>query len=1449
MFASIIKFSIKNKPIIGFLVFFLIIFGIYSVTDIPIDAVPDITNNQVQVVTVSSSLSPQEVEKFITYPLEVTMANINDVTEIRSVSRYGLSVVTVVFKEKVPILDARQLVNEQIQMAREEIPGSLGSPELLPITTGLGEVYQYTLEVDEKYKNKYTPTDLRTIHDWIVKRQLSGIPGIVEISSFGGYLKQYEVAVDPLKLKNLDLTITDIFDALEKNNENTGGSYIEKGRNTYYIRAEGLLENIHDIENIAITNRNGTPILIKDVAVVNFGHASRFGAMTKDGKGEAVGGITLMLKGANSSAVIKEVKRRIEEVQKTLPEGVSIKPYLDRASLVKKTIGTVTENLVLGGLIVIFILVLLLGNFRSGLIVASVIPLSLLFAFIMMRIFGVSANLMSMGAIDFGIVIDGAVIIIENIIHQIYKNFRGKTLTQDKMDREVAKASSSIYKSAAFGVIIILIVFIPIMTLTGIEGKTFKPMAQTFSFAILGAFLLSLTYVPMMSALFLQKKIVYKPNISEKIIRFLKASYHPVLKLSLRYKYPVLGITVVVFILSIWAFSRMGGEFLPTLEEGDLAMQMTIPPGSSLSQSIETSTKAEKVLMENFPEVISVVSKIGTAEVPTDPMAIEDADVMIILKDSKEWTSAKTREELIQKMKEKLSYITEASFEFTQPIQLRFNELMTGVKTDIAVKIYGEDLDELFLKANEAADIISGIDGAADIKVEQITGLPQYVIKYNRERIARYGVNISELNELVKTSFAGKAAGVIFEGERKFDLVVRLDSVYRNNIIPENLFIRTAKGNQVPLSAVADIKFVKGPAQISRDDTKRRVTVGINVRNRDVQSLVEEINSKLSSQLTLKPGYRITYGGQFENLENARKRLQIAVPLALIMILVLLFFTFNSVKYALLIFTAVPLSAVGGVAALLIRGMPFSISAGVGFIALFGIAVLNGIVLISYYNEMRQSGIENIKYIIIKGACTRLRPVMMTAVTDVLGFLPMAVSTSAGAEVQRPLATVVIGGLITSTLLTMIILPILYQLFNNPPKIKLKTGKFIPVVLLSVLFLFPLSASAQDQQPVPDTLEISNVNEALDLAMKNNPQFQAAKLEADLKKSEVLGSLEIAPLSLTYQKGQINSSVIDYNLSLEQNFGSILKHIQTLKKYQMVKALNETEKLLRYRELNQTISIAYNDWVYYSQISSLYQLNIDIYNKYLQIAKLRFEAGEIDLLEKTILEANYQKLVRDIRDAQIQRDKAKNILKKHLFIKDELKLSGISYLKIPLEKEESVIREELNELFNVYYDLKTGITQQNLKIEKSSFFPEISAGYFNQQIDGAGGFEGWQAGLSFPIIFAPQHAKIKKAKVEIELENTQLSLQKELFISEIDNLFLELENKTLSINYFEDSALKMADLLEKTAAKNYEKGETGYMEFIQSILEAKSIKIDYVNASYERNKTVIKIKYLNPNSL
>ena len=1034
MFENIVRFSIKKKLFVALTTLFLIIGGIYSALTLPIDAVPDITNNQVQIVTVSPTLAPQEVEQLITMPIETAMSNIMNVTEIRSVSRFGLSLVTVVFKESVPTLEARQLINEQIQTVAGDIPEELGTPELMPITTGLGEIYQYVLKVDDAHKDNYDAMELRTIQDWIVKRQLSGIPGIVEINSFGGYLKQYEIAIDPDAMAALQITIGDVFEALSNNNQNTGGSYIEKKDRAYYIRSEGMISSLKDIGKIVVTNRGGMPVHISDIGDVDFGAPKRFGAMTMDGDGECVGGIAMMLKGANANVVTKTLEERVAKVQKMLPEGVTIEPYLNRSELVNRNISTVVYNLIEGAIIVFLVLIIFLGNVRAGMIVASVIPLAMMFGFILMRIFGVSANLMSLGAIDFGIVVDGSIVILEGILAHLYtKRLSSRVLSAHEMEEEVEKGASKVVKSSTFAVLIILIVFFPILTLTGIEGKYFTPMAQTLVFCIIGALLLSLTYVPMMAALFLKKEISLKPTFADRFFAWLTSYYSKALKACVARPWPTVGAAFALLAASLLLFTRLGAEFIPTLDEGDFAMQMTLPPGSSLTSSINMSLKAEKIRKKEFPEVRHVVAKIGTAEVPTDPMSVEDADVMIVMKPFKEWTSASSRAEMVDKMKAAIDTIQGAEFKFSQPIQLRFNELMTGAKADIAIKLYGEDMEELYAKANEVAEYVKKVPGASDVIVEQTMGLPQLVVDYDRTRIARYGIDIRQLNDIIRTAYAGETAGVVFENERRFDLVVRLDDTKVSDLDLNRLHVKTCDGYQIPVSEVATIRLVNGPLQVNRDAAKRRIVIGVNVRNADIQKVVSEISDVLDRNIKLKPGYYFEYGGQFENLQNAIRTLSVVIPIALMLILLLLFFAFRSITYSLVVFTTVPLSLIGGIVALWVRGLPFSISAGVGFIALFGVAVLNGILMINHFNDLKSKGRYGMctDKVISNGCRHLLRPVFLTGLVASLGFVPMAIATSAGAEVQRPLATVVIGGLIVSTVLTLVIIPVFYRIVNS----------------------------------------------------------------------------------------------------------------------------------------------------------------------------------------------------------------------------------------------------------------------------------------------------------------------------------------------------------------------------------------------------------------------------------
>ncbi len=1034
MLDSIISFSIRNKLVIGFFTLGIVLWGVNALRHLPIDAVPDITNNQVQVITVAPSQSALDIERLVTFPVEQNVATIPGIHEVRSFSRFGLSVVTIVFEEGIDVYWARQQVNERLSEIQAQIPPGVGTPHLAPITTGLGEIYQYVIHPLPGYESKYSPMDLRTIQDWIVRRQLLGTQGVADVSSYGGLLKQYEIAVNSDKLKSFGLSVSDIFTALERNNQNTGGAYIDKKPNAYFIRSEGLVGDLHDLELIVLrTTDSGIPVYLRDVAIVQYGNAIRYGAMTRNGNGEVTGAVVLMLKGANSSEVIKNVKERIEHIKTTLPEGVTIDPFLDRTKLVNKAITTVTRNLAEGALIVIFILVILLGNLRAGLIVSSVIPLAMLFAIGLMNEFGVSGNLMSLGAIDFGLIVDGAVIIVEATLHHLGLRSSSSALSSEEMDREVKQASGRIMHSAVFGEVIILIVYLPVLALVGIEGKMFRPMAQTVVFAIAGAFLLSLTYVPMMSAAFLGKGVQRQLKVSTRLMDLVRRAYEPIIKVSLRHPLKTIVLAAIMFAASLGLFLTLGAEFIPTLDEGDFAVETRILTGSSLSESVETVTKASEILLREFPdEVKEVIGKIGSSEIPIDPMPLEASDMIIVLRDKSEWKKANGRDELAEKMSEKLSALAGVSFGFQQPIQMRFNELMTGARQDIVIKVYGENLDQLTTYANRIGQLVGTVEGAHDLYVEKVTGLPQILVRIKREQLARFGLDVATVNQAINSAFAGQSAGMVYENERRFDLVVRLEQARRSSIDDlRALFVTAPNGAQVPLAQVADVELEVGPNQIQRDDAKRRIVIGFNARGRDIESIVEEVQGKVATQLKFLPGYYATYGGAFKNLEEARARLYVAVPAALLLIFVLLFFTFHSLRQGLIIFTAIPLSAIGGILALWVRDMPFSVSAGVGFIALFGVAVLNGIVLIAEFNHLKRDGILDLTELLLRGTATRLRPVLITAAVASLGFLPMAISQSEGAEVQRPLATVVIGGLVSATLLTLVVLPCLYRLVEN----------------------------------------------------------------------------------------------------------------------------------------------------------------------------------------------------------------------------------------------------------------------------------------------------------------------------------------------------------------------------------------------------------------------------------
>ncbi|WP_415324908.1 CusA/CzcA family heavy metal efflux RND transporter [Chryseobacterium sp. MMS23-Vi53] len=1446
MLDKIIKFSIKNKIVIGIMTLLLIIWGTWSTSKLPIDAVPDITNNQVQIITVCPTLAGQEVEQLVTFPIEQSIANIPDIEETRSISRFGLSVITVVFKENVDVYFARQLINEQLKQASEEIPKGVGTPELAPVSTGLGEVYQYILHPKKGSEKKYNSKELRTMQDWIVRRQLNGTPGVAEINSFGGELKQYEVAINPDRLKAMGISITDIFTALEKNNQNTGGAYIDKKPNAYFIRGIGMVTSLEDIKNIAVKNETGSvPIFIKDVANVGLGHAVRYGALTYNGEVDAVGGVVMMLKGANSNEVVQKIKEKIPTIQKSLPDDVVIEPFLDRTDLVGRAINTVEKNLIEGALIVIFVLVLFLGNFRAGLIVASAIPLSLLFALGMMNVFGVSANLMSLGAIDFGLIVDGAVIIVEATLHHLGLRKSAKILTQAEMDEEVFLSASKIRSSAAFGEIIILIVYIPILTLVGVEGKMFTPMAKTVGFAILGALILSLTYIPMMSALFLSKKVSNKETFSDKMMDKLQKIYQPLLEKTLKVKYWLVGATAALFVLTLFIFNKMGGEFIPQLQEGDYAFHCILPQGSSLTQSIETSMQASRIIKQ-FDEVKMVVGKTGAAEVPTDPMPPEASDLIVVLNPQNEWKTKKSYEELADEISEKLETIPGVFFEKNQPIQMRFNELMTGIRQDVAVKIFGENLDSLGIYADKTAKVIQSVKGATSPQIERVSGLPQINVEYDRTRMANYGLNIEDVNNAVSTAFAGQSAGQVFENERRFDLVVRLDSLHRTNIDDvNNLMISTNSGAQIPLSQVANISYKLGPAQISREAGKRRIVIGFNVKDRDVESVVEEIQEKLDKKIKLPSGYYFTYGGQFENLKAASKRLMIAVPVSLLLIFMLLYFTFHSFKQAALIFTAIPMSAIGGVFALLLREMPFSISAGIGFIALFGVAVLNGIVLIGTFNQLEKDGETNILNRVLEGTKTRLRPVLMTATVASLGFLPMAISTGAGAEVQKPLATVVIGGLVTATFLTLFVLPMLYIIFNT--KINFKNNFRKPFASIVILGFLSLSQTFKAQQGTSLTIE-----EATQMALNNNHLIKSKDL--DIQSTEALKSTanELPKMNFDAQLGQYNSRKFDQSFSISQSipFPTLFKARKEL--------INEE---IKGKQINKEISVnelAKQVRTYYYQIEYLQYnqsklKNLDsLYQDFIRIATVRFKAGDIKKIEINTAETQKGEINLLLKQNEVYLMNAYKNLKTILNTNENIEVPfnrNYEPLKADYVLDSASIAK--HPTVKAFYQ-EMEIAEKNKNVEKSQGLPEFTIGYTNQSLigfqnvngmeqyfNGGNRFHSATIGVAIPLTFGATKARMQSWELQKQMAESNAKLQQKQLETQLENAFNQYQQDVKQYEYYVNQAIPNAEKITKAGQLGYKTGEISYVEYLFALQTATHIQLKYLESIQKVNESVI----------
>lgn len=1444
MLDKIIQFSVRNKLVIGLFMLLWIIYGIFEVTRLPIDAVPDITNNQVQIITTAPALGAQDVERLITFPIEQAISNIPHLKESRSMSRFGLSLISVVFEDDADVYWARQQVTERLQQV--DINENARKPELAPVSTGLGEIYQYVLRPEAGYEGKYSLADLRTIQDWLVRRQLLGTKGVADVSTFGGELKQYEVAINPYQLKSLGLTINDVFTALQTNNQNTGGAYIEKGPTVMYIRSEGLAGSIADIENIVVKNTSaGAPVLIRHVASVRMGAATRYGALNYNNTGEVTGAIVMMLKGENSSEVIKNVKVRIAEIQKTLPDGLRIEPFLDRTKMVNNAIGTVEHNLLEGALIVIFVLVIFLGNLRAGLIVASVIPLSMLFAIIMMNTFGVSGNLMSLGALDFGLIVDGAVIIVEAILHHLHfsKKYEDiNLLSQEEMNQEVTGSSSTMMNAAVFGQIIILIVYLPILSLQGIEGKMFKPMAETVAFAIMGAFILSLTYVPMISSMFISKKLTHKPNLSDRVMDKIEHVYQRALGKALRIRKALVAMAFGLFAIAVILFTRMGGEFIPQLEEGDFAVETRLLIGTNLSTTITTFQQISGLLKDKFPEVEKIVSRIGSAEIPTDPMPIEGGDMIVVLKDKSEWTSAKSFQEMADKMSAVVqNAVPGVTMGFQFPVQMRFNELMTGAKQDVVCKVFGEDLAQLAKYAEQIGNISKTVKGTADWYVEKVTGMPQVVIRYNRNEIAKYGLNINEINRTVNAAFAGAAAGQVYEGEKRFDLVVRVGNEGRRNIEDvRNLMVATSTGNQIPLYQVAAIDEIEGPNQIQRENAKRRITIGFNVRGRDVQSIVEELQQKINTKIKLEPGYTITYGGAFENLQQAKKRLSIAVPVSLLLIFVMLYFAFSSVKEGALIYTAIPLSAIGGVFALAVRGMPFSISAGVGFIALFGVAVLNGIVLISEFNRIKKEGlITDTLDLVMQGTRNRLRPVLMTAAVASLGFLPMALSDGAGAEVQRPLATVVIGGLLTATLLTLFVLPALYLLFEGKKKVVVNKA----VMIGGILFLGIPAVQAQER-PVA-------LQEAINIAMSHNRQAAGARLNEKAEHIRQQTGVDIAKTQFSVDYGQFNSIHNDNRFGITQSlsFPTVYGHQKKALKENYLAA--QAHRQLMEQDVRTNVRRVYYDWIWLHEKQRLLQYADSIYRLFEEKANLRFRTGETNILEQTTAASHRQQIANQLE--MLSSDIAVTVKQFNLLLGDSVVYtpSADSILLASAVAADTAF-SQLPQIRGLQHE--SAAAQWRWRTEKSRLLPDFFVGYNNLSINGTqvvGGqdvyynnskrFNYVNAGVSIPLFFGAQKARAAAAQVDWQVARQRTEYALLQTQTEWQNAQTQLHKYTASLQYYQGKGLENAAAIITTADTQFIGGEINYLQWVILIDQAISIRNEYLDMLNNYNQSVIQV--------
>ena len=1440
MLNKIIQFSIKNRLIVllGFLA--LLVGGIYSISKLPIDAVPDITNNQVMIITSAPSAGAPDVERLITVPIEQATRNIPGIIEQRSFSRFGLSLVTIVFEDKVDIYWARNQVSERLITVKSQIPEGMGIPELGPLTTGLGEVYQYVVRAKKGYENKYTLTELRTIQDWIVRKQLLGTAGVADVSSFGGSVKQYEVAVNTELLKNYNLSVNDVFAALNQNNQNAGGTYIEHGDGVLFIRTEGMVNSLESIGAIPVkTMSNGIPLLVRDLATVKFGEATKFGATAYNADGEVAGAVVMMLKGENSKSVIENVKAKIATIEKSLPEGVVIEPFLDRTKMVNNAISTVVKNLLEGALIVIFVLILFLGNLRAGLVVASVIPLSMLFAFILMHLFGVSGNLMSLGALDFGLLVDGAVIIVEAVLHQLYHPSKS-TLHINKIDKTemnevVGNISNKMMGAAAFGQIIILIVYLPILTLSGIEGKMFGPMAQTVSFALIGAFILSVTYVPMMSAWVLSRNRVQKESLTDKYMQRLEDIYQPLLEKALLIPKKILLITITTFIVAVYILTTLGGEFIPKLEEGDFAVDTRMLSGSSLKSTLGATQKASKQLLDHFPEIDKIVTKIGAGEIPTDPMSMDASDLMIILKDKKEWVSAKTFDQLADTMSKVIAHVPGLTTGFQFPVQMRFNELMTGSRQDVSCKIFGENLDTLAKYAAQMGSIIKTVDGAKDLYIETVTGISQVVIKYNREAIARYGGSIQEVNQVIQSAYAGGIAGKVFEGDKRFDLVVKLNAAQKKDWQGiGNLMVSIGAGKQVPLYELADVKIEEGPYQIQREDAARRIVVGFNVRGKDVKSVVNELQNKVQAQIHLPAGYYVKYGGQFENLEHAVSRLQIAVPIALLLILVMLFFAFNNLKHCLLIFSAIPFSAIGGVLALWLRGMPFSISAGVGFIALFGVAVLNGIVLLTEMNKLANETNYTIHEIIVRATKTRLRPILITASVASLGFIPMALSAGAGAEVQKPLATVVIGGLLTATFLTLFVLPILYQMIEK----RNITIKQPLLVIISVCLMTSFNTSAQNN--LPKRTKEQMVSRAVEVA----PLIKSNAAQTGYFRALSANRFDPAKASLKADYGNVNSAFNDSKYLIEQTFDLPMVYKQQQNVYASMLKANEFQALLDKQFVKWSIEQLYIQWQFLLAKEKLLNQFQQVYSKQLKLSEARYTAGQDNGLERLNMQnwvaQNEQNVLKNNTELKTIQSQVQ------LVLQDNSEFYPAETLSLEVKLMDTIITEN-HPLYSVWQQkLQTALFETQL--QKAKNLPQWSLGAANQSFKLAANdqnrYNSVTVGLNIPLFSKYGKQRVKaSAYNEQFIASEQEKVMQDLRLS-IQKAWGNYKQAIEICNYLNKQLLPNTRKMGEMASFSFQQGQINYIEWSNSMNQVHVAEQQYLDALLALNMQQSYLYYL-----